>query len=98
MAHVESMYRVLTLQTSLEEVMRLGDNYLVTEAWEEWRASDLLAWLKQHHPDLLSLSVALVPPDATGDGAVFEVDEEGEPVTIRPFYRIERRRRSLYPL
>ena len=68
MAHVESMYRVLTLQNSLEEVMRLGDNYLVTEAWEEWRASDLLAWLKEHHPDLLSLSVALVPQTPMGMG------------------------------
>jgi len=97
MASVQSMYRILTLQSSLEEVMRLGDNYLVTEAWEEWRASELLAWLKEHHPDLLSLSVALVPPDANGDGAVFEVDEEGELVPIRPLYRIERRRRSLYP-
>src|SRR5262245_52310247 len=54
MAREKSMYRILTLQTSLEEVMRLGDYYLVSEPWEEWRASDLLAWLKQKHPDLLA--------------------------------------------
>lgn len=98
MARVQSMYRILTLQTSLEEVMRLGDNYLVTESWEEWRARDLLAWLKQHHPNLLSLPVALISPDANGDGAVFEVDEEGEPITEVPLYRIERRRPTVYPL
>lgn len=98
MARIRSTYRILTLQTSLEEVMRLGDNYLVAEAGEEWRARHLLAWLKQNHPDLLSLPVALVLPGANMDGAVFAVDEEGEPVTDIPFYRIERRRPTIYPL
>jgi hypothetical protein len=82
----------------LEEVMHLGENYLVAEAWEEWQARHLLAWLKQYHPDLLSLPVALFPPDANGDGAVFAVDKEWEPITVRPFYRIERRRSTGYPL
>jgi hypothetical protein len=97
-AHVQSTYRVLTLQASLEEVICLGDNYLLSEAWQEWRARDLLEWLEQKHPDLLSLPVALVPPDVNGDGAVFEVDEEGEPITHRPLYRIERRQPMVYPL
>ena len=97
MARLQSPYRILTVQTSLEEVLRLGDDYLVSEAWEEWRAGDLLAWFEEHHPDLLSLPVALLPPDANGDGAVFEVDEEGEPITHRPLYRIERVHRWVPP-
>ena len=97
MARLQSPYRILTVQTSLEEVVGLGDDSLVSEAWEEWRARDLLAWLEEHHPDLLSLPVALLPPDANGDGAVFEVDEEGEPITHRPLYRTRRVHRSLPP-
>ncbi|HEY7417992.1 MAG TPA: hypothetical protein VH593_22620 [Ktedonobacteraceae bacterium] len=98
MVRFRSTYRILTLQDSLEEVIRLGNDYLVSENWEEWRPRDLLAWLEQKHPDLLSLPVALVPPDANGDGAVFEVDQEGEPITDRPLYRIERRQPTVYPL
>ena len=74
MAPRQSLYRTLTLQASLEEVIHLGKEYLLTEAGEDWRARDLLAWLEQEEPDLLSLPVALVPPDANGDGFVFEVD------------------------
>jgi hypothetical protein len=92
MAHLPSPNRILTLQESLEEVSRLGIGYLVFDDWQEWRARDLLALLAQHHPDLLSMPVALVPPDASGDGAIFAVDQEGEPSTDRPLFRIERRR------
>jgi hypothetical protein len=98
MARVQSRYRILTLQTSLEAVIRLGNEYLITEAWEEWRARDLLKWWEREHPELLSLPVAMVPPDANGDGAVFAVDEEGEPLSEKPVYRIERRRPTVYPL
>jgi hypothetical protein len=97
MARLPSIYRILTLRTSLEEVMRLGDYTLVTEAWEEWRASDLLAWLKQHRPTVLSLLVALVPPDPNGDGAVFVVDEEGDPIAERPLYRLAQHRPTVAP-
>ena len=97
MERLKSLYRILTVQASLEEVIGLGDGYLVSEAWEEWRARDLLAWLEQHHPDLLSVPVALIPPDAHGDGAVFEVDTEEEPLTNRPLYRIERAHRWMAP-
>lgn len=98
MAHVQSRYRILTLQTSLEEVMRLGNEYLIAQGWEEWRARDLLQWWEREHPDLLSWPVALLPPDANGDGAVFAVDEEGEPLTEKPVYRIKRRPPTVYPL
>jgi hypothetical protein len=91
MAQRQSLYRTLTLQTSLEELTCLGESYLLTGGGEEWRATDLLAWLERDHPDLLSLPVALVPPDDNGDGAIFEVDLEGEPITDMPLYRLERR-------
>ena len=97
MARRRSTYRILTLQGSLEEVMHLGEDYLVAEAWEEWRARHLLVWLKQYHPDMLSLPVALVLPSANVDGAVYAVDEKREPITELPFYRIERRRPIRYP-
>jgi hypothetical protein len=98
MGRLPSTYRILTLQTSLKEVFRLGNDYLVSDDWQEWRARDLLALLAQHHPDLLSLPVALVPPNANGDGTIFELDQEGEPITDRPFYRIERRQPIVDPL
>jgi hypothetical protein len=90
-AQQSSLYRTMTLQASLEEVVRLGDRTLLSGTGEEWGARDLLAWLEREHPTLLSLPVALVPPDATGDGAVFEVDLEGEPITDAPLYRLARR-------
>lgn len=91
-------YRILTLQASLEELIGLGKDYLLTEAGEDWRAKDLLDWLEQEEPDLLSLPVALVLPDASGDGYVFEVDLKGEPIPTAPLYRIERRRPMVSPL
>ena len=91
-------YRTITLQASLEEVIGLGKDYLLTAAGEDWRARDLLAWLEQEEPDLLSLPVALALPDATGNGYVFEVDLEGEPIPTAPLYRTRRRRPLVYPL
>ncbi len=98
MAQQQSLYRTMTLRASLEEITRLGEDYLLSGSGQEWIASDLLSWLHSDHPDLLSLPVALVPPDPNGDGAVFEVDLEGEAITDLPLYRIERRRPTVYPL
>src|SRR5690349_8702565 len=64
------LYRSLTLQEGLEEVIRLGKGYRFTGAGKEWNPSDLLEWLQQKHPDLLSLPVALFPPSAHADGVV----------------------------
>jgi hypothetical protein len=98
MGHIHSTYRILTLQTSLEEITHLGEGYLLVQDGDDWRPKQLLVWLEQHNPDLLSLPVALVPPDANGDGAVFAVDPEGEPLTDTPLFRIERRRPTVYPI
>jgi hypothetical protein len=92
MVRLLSTYRILTLQTSLEEVIRLGEDYLIPQDEEDWPPRHLLAWLERKNPDLLSLPIALVLPDATGDGAVFAVSPEGEPLADTPLFRIERRR------
>ena len=98
MAQQHMRYRTLTLQASLEELVRLGDDSLLVGAGEEWRATDLLAYLEGEHPDLLDLPVALVLPDATGAGVVVEVDLTGEPLTDVPLYHIERRQPAVSPL
>ena len=87
-----------TLQASLETLTRLGEKYLLVSGEQEWRASDLLDWLQTEHPSLLTLPAYLVPPDANGYGAVFEVDLYGEPITDVPLYRIERRQPTVLPL
>ena len=97
MAQHQSRYRTLTLQASLEELVRLGEDSLLVGAGEEWRARDLLSYLEGEHPDLLDLPVALVPPDATGAGVVVEVDLAGEPLTDVPLYHIERRTPTVSP-
>ena len=98
MAQQHVRYRTLTLQASLEELVRLGEDYLLVGAGEEWRATDLLSYLQGERPDLLDLPVALVPPDTTGEGVVVEVDLAGGPLTDVPLYRIERRTPTVYPL
>ena len=91
MPQQQACYRTLTLRASLEEVIRLGKAYRLTGTGKEWNPSDLLEWLQQKHPDLLTLPVALFPPNAHGDGVVFDVDLQGEPMTEVPLYFIERR-------
>lgn len=98
MAQQHVRYRTLTLQASLEDLVRLGEDSLLVGAEEEWRARDLLAYLQGERPDLLDLPVALVPPDATGEGVVVEVDLTGEPLTDVPLYHIERRKPTVFPL
>ena len=98
MAQRLALYRTLTLQASLEEVIRLGKAYRFTGAGKEWNPSDLLEWLQQKHPDLLSLPVALFPPSAHGDGVVFDVDLEGEPMTDVPLFFIEHLSSTISPL
>lgn len=98
MAQLHTIQGEMTLQASLEALARLGADYRIVGGQSEWTASDLLAWLQTDHPTLLSLPVYLIPPDVNEDGAVFEVDLEGEPITDVPLYHIERRRSTVSPL
>lgn len=98
MAQQQSRFRTLTLQTSLEAIARLGEDSLLVGAEKEWRATDLLAYLQGERPDLLDVSVALVPPDATGAGVLVEVNLAGEPLPDVPLYHIERRKPTVSPL
>ena len=91
MAYQYPVHRTLRLQTSLEAVARLGEDYLLAGAGRAWRATDLLEWLQNEHPTLLTVPVALVLPQDTAAGAILDVDLEGEPIPDRPLYRIEQR-------
>jgi hypothetical protein len=91
MARLPSLTRIVTLQACLEAIIPLREAYLVAEAGEDWRPRHLLVWLEEHHPDLLSLPVALVPPDPNEEGTIFAVDPDGTPFTGVPLYHLERR-------
>ena len=91
MAYLPALHRTLTLQASLEAVACLGEGYSLAGAGREWRARELLEWLQNDHPTLLTVPVALVLPQDTTAGAILDVDLEGEAVTGRPLYRIEQR-------
>jgi hypothetical protein len=98
MAHLYTIQGEMPLQASLEVLARLGADYRIVGGQNEWTARDLLEWLQTNHPTLLSLPVYLIPPDANEDGAVFEVDLEGQAITDVPLYRIERRLPTISPL
>ena len=91
MATLHPVHQVVTLQTSLEAVVRLGEGYTLAGAGREWTARELLEWLQSEHPTLLDVPVALVPPDDTAAGAILDVGLEGEAIPDRPLYRIEQR-------
>jgi len=78
-----------TLQASLEEVGRLGPDYLVTDRGYAWAAAELLAYLHEHAPDLLGLQVSLRRPSPTHEGAIYRLGAHGGFVVL---YRIEERR------
>lgn len=50
MAQHHVRYRTLTLQASLEELVRLEDEFLLVGAEEKWRARDLLAYSRGNAP------------------------------------------------
>jgi hypothetical protein len=80
-----------TLQTSLEEVGRLGPTYILNEAGYEWTVEKLLHWLHQQFPTLLGLPVYLLRPRIGGIGAIYETDQTGELLSSVPLYWVERR-------
>jgi hypothetical protein len=98
MAYAHAPHRTLTLQASLEAVARLGEGYLLSGGGEEWTAEDLLAWLQNDHPTLLTLPVALVLSESQEEGGIFDVDLAGEIISDVQLYRIERRPPTVYPI
>ena len=98
MAYSYAPYRTLTLQASLETVARLGEVYLLSGGGQDWTASDLLAWLQNDHPTLLTLPVALVLPEGQAAGGIFDVDLAGEIIRDVQLYRLERRPPTVYPI
>lgn len=80
----------LTLHACLEELARLEEGFLLANAGDEWTAGELLLWLQTFHPEWLLLRVVVAFPDAAGEGAIFEVNEEGKVVAGPPLYRMLR--------
>jgi CheY-like chemotaxis protein len=87
---VPSPPATLTLEASLEDIVRLG--VLLSSGSDTWTASELLALFREMQPRALQLSVALRAPDATSEGAIYEVGSQGEVITDAPLFRIERPR------
>lgn len=80
----------LTLHACLEELARLEETFILTNAGDEWTANELLLWLQTFHPQWLQLNVVMTFPDATGEGAIYEVNQEGKVVAGPPLYRMLR--------
>jgi hypothetical protein len=66
-----------TLRSALEELIRLGADYVVVDRETEWTARELLTWLEQHHPARLGLPMYLRIPDAQQDGAICQLTRSG---------------------
>ena len=80
---------MFTLKHSLQEVVRLGPAYVVSEPeGEEWTASDLLRWLQTQPPALLRRRVYLVLPTASEEGAIYTLGQSSTLTLEQPLYRI----------
>ena len=87
----------LTLHACLEALTHLEERYMLTSAGDEWSARELSSWLQTFQPHFLQLPVYVVPPDANGDGAIYEVTQRGRRFPDVPLYRIMRRPGTLPP-
>lgn len=81
---------MLSLKACLEEVVRLGPDYVVNEGGYEWEPRELLAWLAATFPHELDRLVAFLRPDRCGDGAIYEEGSCGELPYAVPLYQVER--------
>jgi hypothetical protein len=81
---------MLTLHQCLEQVMALGEGYVLTEQDQEWQATGLLAVLSRDHPDRLSLPMYMRLPNIQQDGAICQVTETGYLLRYRICPRISR--------
>ena len=79
------------LKVILQEIALLGDEYFLNDSGYHWRAAHLLRWLQQNFPADLELRTQFVRHDYTGEGAVYEIDNDGELVSSIPLYWVDRR-------
>lgn len=79
---------MVTLKHCLQEVARLGPDYVVYDDQDEWTASDLLCWLQTQPPAFLWRRVYMVFPDDTEEGAIYALSADGILTTDVPLYRI----------
>ena len=87
----------MTLRACLEALTHLDERSMLTSAGDEWSARELSSWLGPFHPQILQLPVYVVPPDANGNGAIYEVAQRGPHLPDVPLYRIMRRPGTLPP-
>jgi hypothetical protein len=78
------------LKTCLEEIVLMGDDYVLSSAGYSWRARDLLSWLQRGFPQELSIQVQLIRPGPGNMGGIYELDKQGEWISILPLYYLER--------
>ena len=78
------------LKTCLEEIVMMGEGYVLNSAGYSWRAKDLLQWLQRGFPQELSLQVQLLRPGPGSIAGIYEVDKQGEWMSIIPLYYLER--------
>lgn len=83
-----------TLKTCLEEIVLMGDGYVLSSAGYSWRPRDLLQWLQRGFPQELSVQVQLIRPGPGAIGGIYELDKQGEWLSVLPLYYLERTARA----
>lgn len=68
---------MLTLHQCLEQVIALGEDYVLTEQRVEWSAAGLLTAFIRDRPDRLALPMYLRLPNVQQDGAICQVTKTG---------------------
>lgn len=79
------------LRVILQELVLLGDGYVLNDSGYHWRAVHLLRWLQQNFPADLELHAQFVRQDYNGEGAIYEIDADGELISSVPLYWVDRR-------
>jgi hypothetical protein len=88
---------ILTLRASLEAASHM-EGVRLSSGSESWTAADLLALFQRRQPLSLQMRVSLVKPNASWDGAIYEVGSRGEVIADTPLFCIERPRAPERPL
>ncbi|HLW03481.1 MAG TPA: hypothetical protein VKT82_32850 [Ktedonobacterales bacterium] len=78
------------LKTCLEEIILMGEGYVLNSAGYSWRPKDLLQWLQRGFPQELLVQVQLLRPNAGNVSGIYELDKQGEWISTLPLYYLER--------